>query len=98
MAEYVEREKLLRLFRCYGYVDEDTVRVMEAADVVPVVHGEWLICEAKNTVDSNGNPQKYAKCSHCGFRWDDLHSAKTYFRACPNCTAWMDRGDQWWMN
>ena len=59
-------------------------------DAVEVVHAKWEICEEPNTFDTYGNPDKYARCNHCGFKWTDLYAVKNYFKGCPNCGARMD--------
>lgn len=93
MAEYIEREDLLELYRMddpilneNGHVPLSVIRqnIMDipAADVAPVRHGRW----------ENGNPI----CPVCGgdkFKdldadiWCDWQPA-----FCPNCGAKMDGG------
>lgn len=61
-----------------------------AADVVPVVHGEWL------RADDDWNSLTTIQCSLCGEEWcfetDDDVSLLNY-KYCPNCGARMDGGD-----
>ena len=45
----------------------------------------WEICEVPNTFDTYGKPDKYARCSCCGFQWKDLYAVRTYFEKCPRC-------------
>lgn len=90
--EYIEREKLLtvleELFHAtdpcgeeqFGYLKAHRiVREAPAADVAPVVHGEWIKTE------------KGYKCSQCnclsGLFDQNLHSI-----FCPWCGAKMDGG------
>jgi len=65
----------------------DTSPTIEAE---PVNHARWEICETPGHFDTYGNPDKYARCSHCGFKWTDLYSVKNYFKGCPKCRAIMD--------
>lgn len=91
---YIEREKLIDWFRPYGHNDEpipfeslvEYVRdEAPAADVAPVVHGEWV--EAK----LNGMslyPVGQKMCSVCGqimpSRWETMPPF------CYGCGAKMD--------
>ncbi len=58
-------------------------------DAEPVVPAQWEICEVPNNVDTYGNPDKNAHCTHCGFIWTDVYSVRNYFKRCPNCGATM---------
>lgn len=93
MAEYIEREELLELYRMddpvlneNGHVPLPVIRqnIMDipAADVAPVRHGEWEI-----VVGSNG--KEYMVCTCCRVS-QDLTGVFTY---CPNCGCRMDGGD-----
>ena len=88
MKEYIEREALLRLieensetkFDWSESVDIDVLRPvildMPAADVVPVVHGEWTLYPS----------DAYMKCSACGMEY--LVSKMPHVVGyCPNCGA-----------
>lgn len=96
MAEYIERATLMgkltaadmqqKLRQMSG---EDAYRVLlwlvndaPAADVAPVVHGEW--------VASEGNPS-FLVCSACGdcYVVDEWADGKKW-RYCPACGAKMD--------
>ena len=90
MAEYIEREAILREIerRERLMVGDKTISVdalkrfilnRPAADVAPVVHGEWEI-----VVGSNG--KEYMVCTCCRVS-QDLTGVFTY---CPNCGAKMD--------
>ena len=83
MAEYIEREKLLRDINHYHLSDgkfQHWVEVQPAADVAPVVHGRWI------------ERERYTfgvmyDCSICDNRiLDNGHS----WNYCPNCGAKMD--------
>lgn len=81
MAEYIEREALLRKIRWASTPEECvmSVRKMPAADVEPVVHGLWLPTDMPFMAECED-------CSVCGFR-------VVYGRDwsyCPGCGAKMD--------
>lgn len=83
MAEYIEREKLLRDINHYHLSDgkfQHWVEVQPAADVAPVVHGKW----------ENGN----SICPVCGGnKFKDLDAdiwCDWQPDFCPNCGAKMD--------
>ena len=85
-------ERLNRLFKLHGrhdhYVqgfDDCVGRVEEfpAADVAPVVHGEWIVCG-----DGDNVPWM---CSHCGRTTASKYKI-AYGKYCPNCGAKMDGG------
>lgn len=60
---------------------------LPAADVIEVVHGEWLYCP--ETI----NLRSHFYCSVCnGVRLE--HYTKNNFRYCPNCGAKMDGGKE----
>ena len=90
MAEYIERDKLLK-FKADVY-DEDGhvlyavptgyIVTMPHDDVAPVVHGKWEI-----VVGSNG--KEYMVCTCCRVS-QDLTGVFTY---CPNCGAKMYGGE-----
>lgn len=100
MAEYIDREKLLKKFcsRCYGedFCDTDCmdiriIKSIPSADVQPVKHGEWII------QDNPGTGWYRVTCSECG---EDVTStapcigffpsAKVTWNYCPDCGARMD--------
>jgi hypothetical protein len=57
------------------------VQELPAADVAPVVHGEWVVEEERT-----GN---YSHCSQCGIR---CRGYAPNYKYCPNCGAKMDGG------
>lgn len=99
MAEYVERDALLRKIKRYGLSDGSVlgkhsgaaeelileVELFPSADVAPVVHGKWVHPHWKNS--------NYCyDCSVCGreamhqeYKWGD----KKIYPICPNCGAKM---------
>lgn len=100
MAEYIEREALLK--RLKFKVETDTtynhlkqrglesamaqVRKAPTADVVEVVHGKWIPC------DPDSDVRFY--CSECGTEistsWD--YDCDEMWNGCPHCLARMDGG------
>ena len=87
MAEYIKRETAVRAVMAAKWVDSsDGAIAMEivaspaAADVAPVVHGQW---------GDNGIPGSMLRgCSVCGFTC----GASSFFY-CPSCGARMDGGN-----
>lgn len=87
MAEYIEREALMATVNEWEFSVEDfdcfvqDLEKIPAADVAPVVHGEW---DAKIMKDI-GTYTVYW-CSKC--------NCVSYFKHnyCPNCGAKMDGG------
>ena len=92
MAEYIEREALLKNAQTYSmefgeYIGDDVrdvdailadrVKDAPAADVEPVRHGRWLI-------NSDGY---YPYCSVC--KEEPKSGIMTHY--CPNCGAKMDK-------
>ena len=90
MAEYIEREDLLELYRMddpvlnkNGHVPLPVIRqnIMDipAADVAPVQHGRWV-------THSDRPDSLICSVCNCGFdMWK--HDPHNY---CPNCGAKMD--------
>ena len=97
--EYIEREALLqdieesvRFTVRPGYPSAeirgankitDRIKSAPTADVVEVVHGEWVLER-----EPDGKPY----CFHCSVCDNDFHyiGIKTAFDYCPNCGAKMD--------
>jgi hypothetical protein len=90
--EYIDRDKILpaieayiELPTAYENIEREIRNIPPAADVAPVVHGEWV-----------ESPKKYSyyqyRCSVCGF---DNYSHITrngvvkLMKYCPNCGAKM---------
>ena len=87
MAEYIEREDLLELYRMddpvlnkNGHVPLPVIRqnIMDipAADVAPVRHGRWLCVDT--------DTEQFFLCNRC--------KKKEYWESnyCPNCGCKMD--------
>ena len=100
MAEYIGREALCKIFEnwrdAHADVDDEQgcglledviceVDAQTAADVAPVVHGEWTFETA--TV----NTLSRTKCNICGW-WTLDPSVDGVYKYCPNCGAKMDGG------
>lgn len=84
MAEYIEREKAKRLLHIeYAYAAEQLLDEIPAADVAPVVHGQWI------------EDHDYLKCPECGVmvKWDFTFFDIGNWNYCPNCGAKMDGGN-----
>lgn len=93
MKEYIERESVINLieensetkFDWSECVDIDILRPaikdIPAADVAPVIHGEWI----------HKNGEMY--CSVCGSEalMDEVYYESPY---CPDCGAKMDGGNK----
>ena len=100
MAEYIEREKTVKLLRSLGNREyrkekgtiQDAIKMISypgytpTADVAPVVHGRW-IDGAEDFTCGNHN----AECSicRCYVSWGGCDEDFNY---CPNCGAKMDGG------
>lgn len=93
MDEYIKKSDMFALLcedcedDCESenvYCDYKRFKNIPAADVAPVMHGEWR---------ENGlNGYAYAFiCSKCGYI--DGYPFNDRFRYCPNCGAKMDGGD-----
>lgn len=82
MAEYIEREALLRDIERYNVSDgafQHWVEIQPAADVAPVRHGRWEVGYFHDRV-----------CSCCLHPDNDFDDYAHNF--CPNCGAKMDGG------
>ena len=81
MADYIRREDALEITTrtCGDYAAAwAEIRKLPAADVAPVVHGEWG--------DNGISGSMLVKCSVCGF-----DCGANSFSYCPNCGARMRR-------
>lgn len=93
MAEYIEREAVVRAFceHCRDYVDKctydgtcevDIIATVPTADVQPVKCGQWII------------KGQEIYCSECGTESSyNPFGASQFTRFCPNCGARMDLKD-----
>lgn len=84
--EYIDREYYCNnICRCPGTECDKTkcpIWIAPAADVAPVVHGEWINCNGGN-----------ATCSHCKTRQKNVYDDENEQRFCGHCGAKMDGGD-----
>ena len=82
MAEYSEREAVLMKLMQDGCSAKNlqSISDMPAADVAPVVHGQWI------------ENHDYLKCPECGVmvKWDFAFFDTGDWNYCPNCGAKMD--------
>ena len=91
MPEYIEREAALRAIlgqppdAHYPGWYADSIKAVPAADVAPVVHGEWIFVD-------NDETGYQVKCSHCGTEFT-FPAKKHLTKHCPECGAKMDGGD-----
>lgn len=93
MSEYINRESIRKVLmdvcsdeNCPMFIAATIDQVIDyepAADVAPVVHGEWI------TIDD------ISRCSECGYipAYDSSIDDLYYSPFCPNCGAKMDGGD-----
>ena len=81
MAEYIKREDVKKLINVNFSGLLAAIDTIPAADVAPVVHGQWAVKEGliENAI-----------CSKCGRHFQSYYEA---YRFCPNCGAKMDGGD-----
>lgn len=102
MAEYIEREAVMKIIDDYGCTHGGTlgshsgavdvvgsaIYKLPAADVAPVKHGHW----------EYDKHFRFAECSKCEaeFYICDLEeiSGDGFINFCPNCGAKMDGGDE----
>ena len=88
MAEYIEKQAALDAIlreppdAHYPSWHAAKIKVLPAADAVPVVHGRWEQTEAPFMNECED-------CSVCGYRTVWGHR----FNYCPNCGAKMDGDD-----
>lgn len=87
MKEYIEREtateaavKEIWLGQTSTHRIAKAINSIPAADVAPVVHGQWL------------DNEDYMFCSICGIQWYYCDNDTETFNYCPNCGAKMDGG------
>ena len=87
MAEYIEREKLIRNAElCRETTDAfiELINDQEAADVQPVVQGKWH-AEGDGYADGEIVYDMWS-CSCCGEYFDEWDDKPTW-NYCPNCGA-----------
>ena len=91
MSEYIEREALKEMFLSNNKPLEtaicSVIDAVPAADVAPVVHGEWVLV---GTNEHDYETSVEEKCSLCG-RYVYRYDTEPQDNFCPNCGADMRR-------
>ena len=96
MAEYIDRVPILQQLEktkinaqtaFINSILEGLLKKAPTADVVEVVHGEWIPIVIQ---ESYFDPPycDTCKCSICGY---EIDVSETIYNYCPNCGARMDR-------
>ena len=93
MAEYINRKQIQYTWWqkqdgtfTDGVTLESIINAMPTADVVEVVHGEWIADRSPVEVEF--------RCSECGYSYIEADSYQNCdYNYCPNCGAKMD-GDK----
>ena len=101
MDEYITREAAIKALEKADYTlianDADSCKAdylreiiesVPAADVVPVVHGCWIVYETMSWRHESPKRRKYYRCSNC------RTASAVRHKACPNCRAIMDADTQ----
>ena len=98
MARYIERNKVIELFKKYQptlaiNVCEfgDELEKLPTEDVTPIVRGKWIFREITETIEKG---VMECKCSVCGFGENTFNGGLIPFflrdcNYCPNCGAKM---------
>ena len=108
MNDYIKRDELynnLVLLAKYEIGERqqgilgcaETVRMCQAADVAPVVHGRWEWFDKDVGTPVIGYEREWGwRCSHCGEELPDNYDdpdCSPMLRFCFNCGAKMNEGD-----
>lgn len=103
MAEYVERDALLRKIKRYGLSDGSVlgkhsgaaeelileVELFPSADVAPVRWGRWIV--EKNTFPGlNLENNVCSECGECAGTWPKRLGPRDKYAFCPWCGAKME--------
>lgn len=97
MAEYIDRERLLRRFNIDDMMNVNGTLVslndarniisgFPAADVAPVVHGRWIRPHWKNSNYCYDCSECGGEATHRDYQW----AKDGIYPICPNCGARMD--------
>lgn len=97
MAEYIERERLLRKFNIDDIMNvngtlislreaREMISNFPAADVTPIRHGKWVHSRYENCSEQF----EIVKCSCCGHEAYAMAFYVSSGNYCPNCGAKMD--------
>lgn len=95
MAEYIEREAAIESLPVAYDSAINAIRSVPAADVAPVVHGEWETVDwleyDAQSCEMIRCPEEGIACTRCRyvFKKDALWKRNS----CPNCGARMDGDD-----
>ena len=111
MAEYIDRETLRKILKdwrdAHANADDEQgcglledviweVDAQPAADVAPVVHGQWEWFDEETGTPFDGYDRDWGWCcSHCKHELPDDYDDPDYrpmLDYCPNCGAKMDGG------
>ena len=81
MAEYIEKDALLKSLKNHGAIcdfGKHLIEIFPSADVAPVRHGRWLCVDT--------DTEQFFLCNRC--------KEKEYWESnyCPNCGCLMDGG------
>ena len=92
MAEYIDREKAKRLLHIeYAYAAEQLLDEIPAADVAPVVRGQWEKEPSSYWRWTSSGAVAVTRTTYrCGLCGRGTAVKSNY---CPNCGAKMDGGD-----
>ncbi len=99
MTDYISREAALEAIKTAELGQEyEAVKAIPAADVAPVVHGEWIDGLDIPKEEREKHPYVYLHGEkHCSVCYQEAYFDSDYgqqlFDYCPNCGAKMDGGD-----
>ena len=103
--EYIERGAVVEIVSGYGLANGSTlgrhsgiadviderVQAIPAADVAPVVHGEWVYHECVSSYDGAISGYSCSEC--CSFVDEEVFESDEFHKNfCGNCGAKMDGG------
>ena len=88
MAEYIEREALLKKMKNWHEKISliECVNSMPAADVAPVRHGQWVEWLPGDCALIMTGEEMLYRCSSCDAKYSDAEG----YKYCTNCGAKMD--------
>ena len=98
MKEYIEREAALKPFindnqhLYYPFEVQNRLRNIPAADVRPVVMGEWIEHIGETGVEAFGFKETTVDGFNCSICGNGIDVSEGWYFFCPNCGAKMDGG------